>query len=64
VSRGAGIAGAVGRRAQAPAGSRRLGGGRFTREHEMKTGTILVNLSGRGDKHMDYVNEHWGTGEG
>jgi len=29
---------------------------------EMKTGTILVNLSGRGDKDMDYVIEHWGTG--
>ena len=28
----------------------------------MKTGTILVNLSGRGDKDMDYVIEHWGTG--
>jgi len=30
---------------------------------EMKTGTILVNLSGRGDKDMDYVIEHWGTGD-
>jgi tryptophan synthase beta chain len=31
---------------------------------EMRTGTILVNLSGRGDKDMDYVIEHWGTGAG
>jgi tryptophan synthase beta subunit len=30
----------------------------------MKTGTILVNLSGRGDKDMDYVIEHWGIGDG
>jgi tryptophan synthase beta chain len=30
---------------------------------EMKTGTILVNLSGRGDKDLDYVLENWGTGE-
>jgi len=29
---------------------------------EMKTGAILVNLSGRGDKDMDYVIEHWGIG--
>ena len=28
----------------------------------MKTGTILFNLSGRGDKDMDYVIEHWGIG--
>jgi len=28
----------------------------------MKTGTILVNLSGRGDKDMDYVIENWGIG--
>jgi tryptophan synthase beta chain len=28
----------------------------------MSAGTILVNLSGRGDKDMDYVIEHWGTG--
>lgn len=31
---------------------------------EMKTGTILVNLSGRGDKDLDYVLENWGDGEG
>jgi tryptophan synthase beta chain len=30
---------------------------------EMGSGTILVNLSGRGDKDLDYVLEHWGTGE-
>ncbi|MDL2236713.1 tryptophan synthase subunit beta [Christensenellaceae bacterium OttesenSCG-928-K19] len=30
---------------------------------EMKTGSILVNLSGRGDKDIDYVVEHYGTGE-
>jgi len=29
---------------------------------EMETGTILVNLSGRGDKDLDYVLEYWGTG--
>lgn len=31
---------------------------------QMKKGTILVNLSGRGDKDLDYVLENWGTGEG
>lgn len=30
---------------------------------EMETGTILVNLSGRGDKDLDYVIENWGTGD-
>jgi tryptophan synthase beta subunit len=30
---------------------------------EMQRGTILVNLSGRGDKDLDYVIENWGTGE-
>ena len=30
---------------------------------EMGTGTVLVNLSGRGDKDMDYVIENWGTGQ-
>jgi tryptophan synthase beta subunit len=30
---------------------------------EMKRGTILVNLSGRGDKDLDYVIENWGTGQ-
>ncbi|MBN2685756.1 MAG: tryptophan synthase subunit beta [Pontiellaceae bacterium] len=31
---------------------------------EMGKGSILVNLSGRGDKDLDYVIENWGTGEG
>lgn len=30
---------------------------------EMKKGSILVNLSGRGDKDIDYVVEHYGYGE-
>lgn len=30
---------------------------------EMKQGSILVCLSGRGDKDIDYVVEHYGTGE-
>ena len=30
---------------------------------EMKQGSILVNLSGRGDKDSDYVAEHYGYGE-
>ena len=30
---------------------------------EGKFGSILVNLSGRGDKEMDYVIEHYGYGE-
>ena len=30
---------------------------------EMKQGSILVNLSGRGDKDIDYVVEHYGYGE-
>ena len=34
----------------------------LVKAREMKTGTVLVNLSGRGDKDMDYVLEHWGTG--
>jgi len=33
------------------------------RAREMGQGTILVNLSGRGDKDLDYVIENWGTGE-
>ncbi len=33
------------------------------RAREMKRGTILVNLSGRGDKDLDYVLENWDTGE-
>jgi len=35
----------------------------LVKARKMKTGTILVNLSGRGDKDLDYVLEHWGTGE-
>ena len=27
---------------------------------QMKTGSILINLSGRGDKDMDFVLEHYG----
>lgn len=34
---------------------------RYCRTH--KTGSILVNLSGRGDKDIDYVIERYGTGE-
>ena len=34
---------------------------RYAREH--KTGAILVNCSGRGDKDLDYVVEHYGYGE-
>lgn len=30
---------------------------------EMGTGSILVNLSGRGDKDLDYVIENWGIGD-
>ncbi len=30
---------------------------------KMHTGAILVNLSGRGDKDIDYVVEHYGLGE-
>lgn len=34
---------------------------RYARDH--KTGTILVNLSGRGDKDIDYIYENYGYGE-
>ena len=30
---------------------------------QMGKGSILVNLSGRGDKDLDYVIEHYGYGE-
>lgn len=30
---------------------------------EMRNGTILVNLSGRGDKDLDYIIEHYGDGK-
>ena len=33
------------------------------RAKEMGQGSILVNLSGRGDKDLDYVIEHYGYGE-
>lgn len=33
------------------------------RAKEMKQGSILVNLSGRGDKDVDYVVEHYGYGD-
>lgn len=33
------------------------------RAREMHTGAILVNLSGRGDKDVDYVIEHYGYGD-
>ncbi len=35
----------------------------LTKAREMKHGTILVNLSGRGDKDLDYVIENWGLGD-
>jgi len=34
---------------------------KYAKEHE--SGTILVNLSGRGDKDIDYIYEHYGYGE-
>lgn len=34
---------------------------RYAKEH--RNGSILVNLSGRGDKDIDYVYEKYGTGE-
>ena len=30
---------------------------------EMGKGSVLINLSGRGDKDMDYVLEHYNNGE-
>lgn len=30
---------------------------------EMKSGAVLINCSGRGDKDVDYVTEHYGYGE-
>jgi len=33
------------------------------RAKEMKNGSILVNLSGRGDKDLDYVIEKYGFGD-
>jgi len=37
---------------------------RLCREEPDRPRSILVNLSGRGDKDMDYVIEHFGYGEG
>jgi tryptophan synthase beta subunit len=37
---------------------------RLARENPDTARTVLVNLSGRGDKDMDYMIEHHGTGEG
>ncbi len=34
---------------------------KYAKEH--REGTILVNLSGRGDKDIDYIYEHYGYGE-
>jgi len=34
---------------------------KYAKEHDH--GTILVNLSGRGDKDIDYIYEHYGYGE-
>jgi tryptophan synthase beta chain len=36
---------------------------RLARENPEQARTILVNLSGRGDKDMDYMIEHYGIGE-
>ncbi len=36
---------------------------RLARETPEQPRTILVNLSGRGDKDMDYMIEHYGTGD-
>ncbi len=35
---------------------------RLARENPDEARTVLVNLSGRGDKDMDYMIEHYGTG--
>ena len=35
----------------------------LAKAREMEHGAILVNLSGRGDKDLDYVIENWGVGE-
>lgn len=35
----------------------------FKLAQKMHTGSILINLSGRGDKDIDYVVERYGTGE-
>ena len=37
---------------------------RYAKEHATTGGSILATLSGRGDKDVDYVAEHYGYGEG
>jgi tryptophan synthase beta subunit len=37
---------------------------RLARENPETPRTVLVNLSGRGDKDMDYMIERYGTGDG
>jgi tryptophan synthase beta subunit len=37
---------------------------RLARENPDLAQTVLVNLSGRGDKDMDYMIEHYGEGAG
>ena len=37
---------------------------RYAKEHATEGGSILATLSGRGDKDVDYVAEHYGYGEG
>ncbi len=37
---------------------------RYAKEHAKTGGSILATLSGRGDKDVDYVAEHYGYGEG
>ena len=36
---------------------------RLARENPETPRTVLVNLSGRGDKDMDYLIERYGSGE-
>ena len=36
---------------------------KLARENPEQARTILINLSGRGDKDMDYMIEHYGTGD-
>jgi len=36
---------------------------RLARDNPEVARTVLVNLSGRGDKDMDYMIEHHGTGD-
>ena len=34
--------------------------GKVTEEKRMEHGSVLINLSGRGDKDMDYIIENYG----